>query len=235
MSRPMPTAALSQHQRALARLFENDPMAEAERQSGLCAADHPGTRRMGQLIGLRQLNDRRALLAETDDSWWGCRFEDFKRIAGEEGFTRSHVHHFSDGAQSGATAERFETWTHPDGPILTFDSWSAEYVNAAWMWFNLMPSKGITPRALSMGDGGFANGVWAAGVNVDCGLRYHLGCLRSIGSLCTWQARPAAFHLVDRSAVLMGQVADERALALSHQRAEAAGAPLAGLLELPSN
>lgn len=201
MSEP---ALLSTHHAALARLFTTDYRAEAERLSGMPSDRHNGTRRMSVLLGLRGITDRRALLQELDDTIWGGAISELRRIAREEGFVACHAHQFADGGIGGNDAEQHEILWHPDGVLLTADTWGGAHTNQATLWFNLEVAEDAMDRpGLPHSDGRVVetNGahLWIGHAGADEGLRFQMASLRALGELqWPWVARPAGFHLLDR-------------------------------------
>lgn len=196
--------APSTHRAALARLFATDYRAEAERTTGHPFQGHTDTRHRAVLLGLSGVRDRRALLQELDDTTWGGTVGTFERIAAEEGFVPCNRHRFCDGALTADHPEYHQILWHPDGVIITADTWGATAINQATLWFNLAVDADAMDRPLLRHSDGAVvetatTHLWAGRAGADEGLRFQMASLRALGDLMwPWARRPKGFHLLNR-------------------------------------
>jgi hypothetical protein len=165
-----------------------DPIAEAEKITGLDARKHNAVAWLGMSLMHKQREEKNALLfLNRDTNSWAQSLEEWTAVIVEMGFEEILCDEIPD------TQDKLRIyWRKADGVLLVTDSYNGKSVNSATACFNYRG-----PRdAMHKTSNGFVKEVdgvevWAGSRDAREGLRYALDAMTKAGQLLpVWVKRP---------------------------------------------
>jgi hypothetical protein len=143
-------------------------------------------------IGMMQANGKRKseLLTAQLDSTFSSKLDYYERVLAAEGFSKVFEMEIpNDPTHEKDYQDKYFIYWHPDGLLLSFDSYFGDSVNGGHIYFNFKPNdwKQFCTLNIPLSGGG---GVYES---LDCreAIRYYLGKMRETGTfLPVWENRP---------------------------------------------
>lgn len=173
----------------LSQALSFDPIAEAEHQTGISYKHSEVVTMIGMAIGMEHNQKKDALLFLNDDTRFRQTFVEFCECVERMGFTKVSAERFIG---SGGRAEDYLIFWHPDGVLLTAESYGPDAVNSSKAYFNYCGPR----EALDRCSNGWIcdiNGerVWDASYDAREGLRHVLDKCRAQGKILPkWRKSP---------------------------------------------
>lgn len=185
----------------LEALLRYDPLAEAEKITGISYKEDEQTQAIGFALLQSRSVMRDAALRERGDTVFHNELERYRGIVENYGFECVYVESFT-GRRNGNEEQYFIYW-HPDGLILAFDTYNTDHVNGANVHYNWKRNKGTEywANASSRGlcddwDDPDADVVLLQSLDAREALIFNLDNLRANGEFVTpWIGEPMLWYL----------------------------------------
>jgi len=172
------------------KLQKFDPLHEAEKEVG------PGKEAsaLGFVLLQHLSAQKEDVFSVLGDTHFRMPYAEYVRVVERHGFEK--VYHETHGDRN----DVYEIWWHPDGLLLTTESYDRKSVNTAKVYYNWVPaSTEVAWRVRSSGDYGHEpenNHVWAGDFDGREGVFTHLKQLRENGRLLAqWTVQPFLWFL----------------------------------------
>lgn len=188
----------------IAKLLKIDPLAEAEKITGVSYKGSDVTSFLGMGIMHAKNKDVDSLLAMTNDSTFSMKVTDYLDVVKEEGFEivleLSSVVTLDYQGKSLPESEYehvklFVLWHDRDGLLLAFDT-CGESVNGGHVYYNIMLHEDERARGVTESGGYSKHGCFVGSHDCRTAIRFHMRQLRSGGVfLREWKERPSLWLL----------------------------------------
>jgi len=175
---------------ALRDLLAFDPLSTAERVTGKSYKADEGTMALGFSLAIDHNQRKSNALAASGDTHFSQTLAEAEKVYAAAGFAKVASWPFEG---SGGIAEELAAWWHPDGLLLTVESYMGTRVNSAKVRYNVSspePRPADFFRRTSSGSL-TADDVWAGDHDVREGLIVAIEGLREVGAfLPVWVRQP---------------------------------------------
>ena len=177
----------------IADLLSYDALSEAERITGQSYKDDDSTMRLGFGLHMMHAQDKEAALRRAADSYFRMDLADTLALYADIGFTEVLCDEFAGSTYGDepAPTETFRILWHPDGVLVTVESYNATDRNSTKAYYNLA----VTDRSdlwSRTSSGRLTDGdVWIGDHDAREGIRTNLARLAEVGKfLPTWVEAP---------------------------------------------
>lgn len=162
-------------------LLKRDPLDEAEKTLGV------GNEAVSLSIGL--LQDIQRMKADVfsilDDTHFRISHSEYIDMLHRRNFQRLYIE------MHGQMKDMYSIWWHPDGVLLTLESYERRYVNAAQAYYNWIPKSKEAAYGILASGGYVGPNIWSGYSDAREGLFTHLKQLHENGQLLSqWVEAP---------------------------------------------
>lgn len=169
-----------------------DALQVAEDLTGTSYKEDESTVWLGMALAQENGKRKAELLTAQLDSTFSSTLDYYEKVLAAEGFSKVFEMEIpNDPADENEYHDRYFIYWHPDGLLLSFDSYFGNSVNGGHIYFNFRPTDVKEFRNLQLPvSGGCPAGLCES---IDCreAIRYYLGKMRENGSfLHVWEKRP---------------------------------------------
>lgn len=168
-----------------------DPIAEFEVRSGKSYKTNSEDENFAMMSYAMQHSALKAeSLKKQRDTYHGMPLDDYLAVITEFGFVNVLCDEFI--SQKWGHREKYLIFWHPDGLLLSFDTWGGKSVNGGKVYYNWVPAPDIDNRFRYTSSGHYTrNGVWVGDHDCREGLIANMTAMKSAGAfLSEWEEQP---------------------------------------------
>ena len=122
----------------VASLLKVDALDEAEQITGQSYKKDKRTESLGFMLHHILCQTREKVLSNSNDSYYGMDFQPYVEIVQDIGFVKIHEHPFT--RKNDNVEEIFQIWFHPEGVLLSCDSYIKTSLNGSTIFYNWKPN-----------------------------------------------------------------------------------------------
>lgn len=158
-----------------------DSLDAAEKITGKSYKDDKETAALGLLLAMAHNESKKRLLSESCDTYMGQPIDKYLAVVRDIGF-KDGVEQSFPGSSDRCVEKYFLMW-HPDGILLSFDTYNGDLVNGGSVYYNWAPDVDDWFKYTSSGRGDTIGGrfVWFGYHDAREALKYNLQVLRDHG------------------------------------------------------
>lgn len=175
-------------------LLRTDPLEEAERITGVSYKENESTVALGLLLTMDNSKRKEKELLSRGDTTFSNELDRYISIIEDYGFEQLLNLPFEGQSYSGEPApkERFFIYWHPEGLLLSFDTFETTKVNSAKVQYNWKPNDGDAGNWWKLtSSGGVRGDCWVGDHDAREALIHHMDALKAEGKfLNPWKEAP---------------------------------------------
>lgn len=177
---------MDEFQKDINELHKRDPLAEAEKITGISYKDSDTVTLLGMSI-MQDIQEKKKAAAHINfDSHFSMTLEEYIKVIERIGFKKIYEREF-EGTYSKDTL--FVYWFKEKSILLKFDSHGGDRINGGNFYYNIKPNDigNFTARS----SGGLRDGIWAGSHDCREAIKHHIEMLSEQGTFLTqWVESP---------------------------------------------